>query len=117
MDISAAVPDPRGDLPVGLIFRNRVNPRPEKYFAFSEEQINHMVSSIPHPPRGALRDRHECWARDAMDAAALPDEARLRGRQRRVVLISRRWDQALRHVPQGDGGYQARTPGRARYKP
>jgi hypothetical protein len=72
---------------------------------------------VPFLPGGALRDRHECWARDAMDAAALPDEARLRGRQRRVVLIPRRWDQALRHVSQGDGGYQARTPGRARYKP
>jgi hypothetical protein len=68
---------------------------------------------VPFLPGGALRDRHECWARDAMDAAALPDEARLRGRQRRVVLIPRRWDQALRHVPQGDGGYQARTQERA----
>jgi hypothetical protein len=29
---------------------------------------------IPCPYRGALRDRHERWARDAMDAEAAPDE-------------------------------------------
>jgi hypothetical protein len=33
---------------------------------FSPNQSDH--SRIPHPIRGALRDRHERWARDAMDA-------------------------------------------------
>ena len=28
----------------------------------------------PAPIRGALRDRHGCWVRDAMDALASPDE-------------------------------------------
>src|SRR6185312_5642851 len=39
------------------------------------------------------------------------------GRQRRVVLIPRCWNQVLRDGSQGDGGNQARSPGRARYKP
>jgi hypothetical protein len=30
--------------------------------------------SHPAPTRGALRDRHECWARDAMDACGACDE-------------------------------------------
>jgi hypothetical protein len=63
---------------------------------------------IPFPQRGALRGRHECWARDAMDAATSADECRCGVRQNRVVLISRRWDQALRDVSQGDGGNKAR---------
>jgi hypothetical protein len=26
-----------------------------------------MIRPVPRSPRGALRDRHERWARDAMD--------------------------------------------------
>ena len=43
--------------------------------------------------RGAFRDRHERWARDAMDAGASPDVRRQRGRRSRVVLMPRRWHQ------------------------
>jgi len=43
-----------------------------------------------------------------MDAAASHDEWGRSGRQSRVVPIPRRWDQVLRDVSQGDGGYQAR---------
>jgi hypothetical protein len=43
-----------------------------------------------------------------MDVQAVPDERGRCGRRSRVVLIPRRWDQALRDVAQGDGGYQAR---------
>jgi hypothetical protein len=41
--------------------------------------------------RGAFRDRHERWMRDAMDALVSPDERRRRGRRSRVVLMPRRW--------------------------
>jgi hypothetical protein len=55
-------------LPDGLIFRNRVKPSLEKYFAFSEARISRMVRPIPCSPGGALRDRHErgagCDGRD-----------------------------------------------------
>jgi hypothetical protein len=31
-------------------------------------QITTILPRVPHPIRGAFRDRHERWARDAMDA-------------------------------------------------
>jgi hypothetical protein len=30
-------------------------------------KIRSMIRPVPRSPRGALRDRHERWARDAMD--------------------------------------------------
>jgi len=42
------------------------------YFRFSE--FYDLCSRIPRLQRGALRDRHECWARDAMDGSASTDE-------------------------------------------
>jgi len=41
-----------------------------KYFAFIVGQIISMNSPHPAPARGAYRDRHGRWARDAMDALA-----------------------------------------------
>jgi hypothetical protein len=35
-----------------------------------------LCSPIPCPVRGALRDRHECWVRDAMDVLVRTDETR-----------------------------------------
>jgi hypothetical protein len=45
-----------------------------------------------------------------MDAFGLPDEQHGRGRRKRVVLISRRWDQARKMIA-GDGGYQSPDTG------
>jgi hypothetical protein len=45
----------RGDLPDGLIFRNRVKPSLRKYFALSEAQIRRMVSAVPLHQRGVSR--------------------------------------------------------------
>ena len=50
--------------------------------------------SIPLHPRGALRDRHERWRRDAMDASSAEDERARCGRRSRVVPVPRCWDQA-----------------------
>jgi len=50
---------------------------------------------IPRLIKRDAPDRHECWVRGAMDALVCGDEARWRGRQKRVVPISRRWDQPL----------------------
>jgi hypothetical protein len=47
-----------------------------KIFRFSVSPNQSLISPIPHPKRGALRDRHERWARDAMDAFPLEDERR-----------------------------------------
>jgi hypothetical protein len=98
----------------------------------------------PVPHRGAFRDRHGRWARDAVDAAAsgarsargrmmlIPPSLKLRragtkpveafgvdgcGRRSRVVLTPRRWCQVLREDARDDGDKKARSPGRARYKP
>jgi hypothetical protein len=52
--------------------------------------------------------------RDAVDADALKDERRCRGRRSRVVLTPRRRRQVSRRYSRGDGDKQARSPGRAR---
>jgi len=86
---------------------------------------NSSLSPSPsRPARGAYRDRHGRWVRDAVDAAAScargiagrideirerrlkhADERCCRGRPNRVVLTPRRWCQVLwRHVgPTGRG--------------
>jgi hypothetical protein len=42
----------RPDLPVGLIFRNRVNPLKGKDFSFPEVKIRRMVRTVPSPQEG-----------------------------------------------------------------
>jgi hypothetical protein len=60
------------DLPVGLIFRNRVKPSNQKYFAFPEAQIGRMVAPSRADQRGGSRSSRNV-ARDAMDATASLD--------------------------------------------
>jgi hypothetical protein len=72
----------------------------------------------PALSRGAFRDRHGRWARDAMDAGCVADEQRLaRGRRSRVVLTPRRRRQIGGGNSADDGDNKARSPGRARRKP
>src|ERR1700682_632658 len=52
------------------------------------------------------------WTRDLRKT-----NAGTRGRRSRVYLTPRRWRQVVWSDPHGDGGKQARSPGRARYKP
>ena len=75
------------------------------------------IHGYPALTRGALRGRHGRWVRDAVDADGAADESTLSGRRSRVVLTPRRWCQASRKYPRGDGGKRARSPGRARNKP
>jgi hypothetical protein len=60
--------------------------------------------------RGAFRDRHERWVRDAMDAFEAQDERIVSGRRSRVVLTPRRWCQVLKKLTllRDDGGNKAR---------
>jgi hypothetical protein len=58
------------DLPVGLIFRNRVKARFEKYFAFPEDKTGCMVTPSRARYQGASRSSRNA-ARDAMDAGHL----------------------------------------------
>ncbi len=52
-----------------------------------------MCRAIPHPLRGALRDRQERWERDAVDADGPKDERLICVRRSRVVPAPRRWRQ------------------------
>jgi hypothetical protein len=61
---------PSTDLPDELIFRIPVKPSRQKYFAFSEAKSHVSLPPSRARSRGALRDRHERWVRDAMDVLA-----------------------------------------------
>ena len=65
-----------------------------KNFSLSHE-LKSLLSPLRSVPSagGALRDRHECQARDAMDVAASRDERCCGGRRSRVVPMPRRWHQ------------------------
>jgi hypothetical protein len=52
-----------------------------------------------------------------MDALVSPDERDKCGWQSRVVLIPRRWDQALSDEHKATVATKPGTPGRARHKP
>jgi hypothetical protein len=73
------------------------------------------IDSRPAPPRGAFRDRHERWRRDAVDAVGAKDGRRRRGRRSRVVLTPsrrcqvggstrrRRWQKSAAHRGEHEG--------------
>jgi hypothetical protein len=64
-------------LPIGQItalFRAAVQSPDQKFSAFAVGQNIFRSLARPALTRGALRDRHETLARDAMDALALRDE-------------------------------------------
>jgi hypothetical protein len=42
----------------------------QKHFAVHRSQISGFSAAVPLPARGAFRDRHERWVRNAMDALA-----------------------------------------------
>jgi hypothetical protein len=62
------------DLPDGQISDFPVQPPGEKYFAFRFGRNSNRAIAIPRSSRGAFRDRHERWVRDAMDAVMPSDE-------------------------------------------
>ena len=97
-------------LPDGQIGRGPVQPRLQKYFRFLLTQITSLICH-PAPTRGAYRDRHGRRMRDAVDARGALTNAQASGRQRRVVLMPRRWHQVGGSHSAGDGGKQARSPG------
>ena len=78
------------DLPVGLIFRNRVNPLREKYFSFSEPQITCMAGPVPRLSGGRIaivtRRGAGCDGRFGLRETS----AAQRGRRSRVVVVPRR---------------------------
>ena len=90
-----------------------VQSRRRKYFALSE------IKSVPISrhlvlTRGADASSRT-WSRDAMDGATSTDDCCCSGRQKRVVLISRRWDQVSQPmICEATVAKKPGTPGRAR---
>ena len=82
------------DLPDGLIFRIHVKLAPQKYFSFSEPQISRMVHLVPRSMRGRIAVVTRRGAGRDGRGRHQPTSDACHGRRRRVVLISRRWDQA-----------------------
>ena len=82
-------------------------------------RANHLYKLAPSRliMRGGSRSSRNA-GRDAVDACGALGRGARGGRRSRVVLTPRRWRQVLRELfPRGDGGKQARSPGRARRKP
>jgi hypothetical protein len=65
--------------------QKHVKPLPAKYLS-SVFRKYVIVCMRPAFTRGALRDRHERWRRDAMDVSSAPDVRVRCGRPSRVVL-------------------------------
>jgi hypothetical protein len=112
-DTRRRAPHHEGCLSPKLWFARRANLPQSESLILPPNQI-HICTVPPH--RGAARDRHGRGAGCGGRGVALLTRARTRGRRSRVVLTPRRWRQASRRYPLGDGGKQARSPGRARYK-
>jgi hypothetical protein len=91
----------------------------EKIIIFASHPNHSYNPRHPAPARGAYRDRHGRWARDAVDADLPKRRTAWRGRRNRVVLTSRRWRQVGddARIVACDGDKKARSPGRARHKP
>jgi hypothetical protein len=81
----------------------------KKYFRFTETKIL-LCSLHPAPIEEGRSRTSRTRGGDAVDADALTDERRNRGRRSRVVPTPRRWRQVLPRLQrpvQGDGGNQA----------
>ena len=56
------------------VYQNECQGHFRKIFFFRFSEIYGCLHAVPFPKRGALRDRHERWKRDAMDAKVVRDE-------------------------------------------
>jgi hypothetical protein len=116
-ELGPALPPRRGQLicPAGCFAISLSSP-PRKNFSLSRLVETGIGRMSPVPQRGVSRSSRTL-ERDAVDAGALEDERRFRGRPSRVVLTPRRRRQVDGGNSVGDGDKQARSPGRARNKP
>jgi hypothetical protein len=94
-----------------------VQPRSQKYSSSIFPKFVFLSLPSCFPWRGGSRSSRTleagCGGREAVQRAYARRRKQLHGRRRRVVLISRRWDQALSETSfaSGDGGYKARYTG------
>ena len=95
---------------------NRVRIPVHEKISLSENQNLCISSCRPASTRGALRDRHECWKRDAMDAIVSPDERKRARTAKSCGPGAPRLASSRQVMTAGDGGNNAWSPGRARRK-
>src|SRR6202007_1819694 len=95
--------------------------------AIAEKQNQWHIGAIPPPCRGAYRDRHGRWKRDAMDAERHETNAAPRtakpcgpgapGLALNLLISDVAPSGPTRRDPQATVTIRSRTPGRARNKP
>jgi hypothetical protein len=97
---------------ISLDRSNRFHPSTRSRAKISLAPSGKSVAQLraSRPIRGALRDRHGCWCGMRWTLWLHRTSEAQGGRQRRVVLISRRWDQ-VRKMMASDGGYQSPDTG------
>jgi hypothetical protein len=93
-----------------------VQPPSQKYSGSLLTQITSTSIAIPHPQEGRIAIVTDVGRGMRWTQAALLTRAHSCGRRSRVVLTPRRWRQVGGSDSAGDGGNQARSPGRARNK-
>ena len=86
-------------------------------FACDVGQITGIFPRVPYPHEGRFAIVTDVGCGMRWTLLVRETNAPTSGRRSRVVLTPRRWRQALRKYPLGDGGKKARSPGRARSKP
>jgi hypothetical protein len=87
---NATLPD--GQIDLRKSEENRICPAlARKIFLFYFSEKYGLLCAVPPSMRGALRDRHECWKRDAMDAIGSQDVRCRSVTQKRVVLTPLGW--------------------------
>ncbi len=97
-------------------FALRVQPPLQKYSCSLLTQITSTSLAVLSHTKGRLEIVTDA-GQDAVDAGSALTNALSCGRRSRVVLTPRRWRQVGERNFTGDGGKQARSPGRARNKP
>ena len=93
-----------------------VQPHFQKYSHSLPAQITCISPAIPSRTEGRFAIVTDVGHGMRWTWAAHLTRALIRGRRSRVVLTPRRWRQVDRSHSVGDGGKQARSPGRARNK-
>jgi hypothetical protein len=88
--------------PISVIWAVRC--KIKKFFAFALPQISSTFAPVPAQSQGAFRDRHERWARDAMDAFLPNDERRERRTAKScgpdIPMLMPSWRRCFRYLSQ-----------------
>jgi hypothetical protein len=105
----------RAEFASGLKLVKRVQIFEQKYSCFIFSEMSYIMRR-PAATRGALRDRHERWRQDAVDASARETSAPDADGESAWSWSPDAGIKRAGDDPARDGGNKARSPGRARHK-